>query len=129
MKLEFEEGPAIENPSNAAIAEALPKVGGERGNFAILAEAEQEYMQTGRSAGDTSKFTLEYRKEGKQYQVVDPVPLDEAIAAFQDYASGKANFKERHRWRELDFSEAGNGCLGTIAASFLLIAMLTLMAV
>ena len=128
MKLKLERS-SIENPSNAAIAEALPKVGGERGHFAILAEGEQEYMQAGRSAGDTSKFTLEYREEGKQYQAVEPVPLDEAIAAFQDYAWGKNSFKERHRWRELDLSEAESGCLGTVAIGFVLIASLASMAV
>jgi len=128
MKLEFEKGSTIENPKDADIAEALPKVGGEKGNFAILSETEQEYMQASRGDGATGKFTLEYREEGKQFQAVESVSLDEVVTAFQDYSWRRNGFKERHRWRELDFSEAESGCLGTVAICAL-ITVLALMAV
>lgn len=128
MKLEFEKGSAIENPKDADIVEGLPKVGGERGNFAILSETEQEYMQASRGDSATGKFTLEYREEGKQYQAVESVSLDEVVSAFQDYSWGGNDFKKRHRWREIDFSEAESGCLGVVVICAL-IATLALMAV
>jgi hypothetical protein len=123
MKLEFEKGSAIENPKDADIAEALPKVGGERGNFAILSETDQEYMQASRGDGATGKFTLEYREEGKQYQAVEPVSLDEVVTAFQDYSWGRSGFKECHQWRELDFPEAESGCLGAVVFCALIVAL------
>lgn len=86
MKLEFEKGSIIENPKDGDIAEALPKVGSERDNFAILGKTDQKYMQASRSTGGASKFTLECREEGKQYQTIELVPIDEAVAGFQDYS-------------------------------------------
>lgn len=129
MKLEFEQGTAIENPSNADIAEELPKVGGERGPFAILEESAQEYMQVGRSADDASKFTLEYREEGTQYQATEPVPLEEVVAAFQDFARGKETYKERHDWTELDLSASESGCLGSMAMVAALLLSILILAV
>jgi len=130
MKIEFEHGTTIEKPTKAELVEELAEVGGERGAFAILSRSPQEYMQTYESFAE-GKFMIEYREEGRQYKVVDPLSRKEMVDTFQDYARERSDYKERHRWKELDLdsSTRENGCFGSAALFLIFFLVATMLAV
>ena len=101
MRLETEEGPAIEEPTDEQIREALAGLGGESGTFAILTrqDAPCEYVQTG---GEENAFVVEYHENDRQYRATDDaLPLDKTAALFQAYNRGDERWREMVRWEDV----------------------------
>ena len=99
--------------SDRQIEEAIESLTGDGESFAILARAEQVYIQT---AGDPANgFVLEYRdgSEGEHYACANPeLTAEQIVWAFQSYLADDDKWKTELEWQLHDFNysrEAGTG--------------------
>ena len=116
MRLELENDTALDDPTPDAIAQALGTLGAKGNSYAILAtEEELTYIQA--TGSPTAGFVLEYQERSgsktRHYQGLNcSLPLQEVVAAFQDFAAGGSVWKSRFQWNEMDVSKSG--CFGVL---------------
>lgn len=130
MKLELEDGTAISQPSDQDIEVSLARLDGRRNSFASLNRDAMTYIQT---AGKyESGYDLEYQDEDTEhhYRAVGSATHEQVVSAFQRYAKGDPSWKDEFAWERLELSPtAGSGCAGIAILAFMLLAIVTKMAV
>ena len=123
LRLETEHGTTLTNPSSGQIAQALSSLDGKSNAFAILARADQVYVQT--SGSGSSGFVLEYRDgdEASHFQASNKsLPLDVIQDVFEKYAQGDSAWKESLVWEPLSAGEI------TVPAKWLVAAVMVALA-
>ena len=95
--------------SNRQIEESIRSLTGDGDSFAILARAEQEYIQT---SGDPSHgFVLEYRdgSEDKHFSCSNfELSAEQVIRAFQSYLAADDKWKSELEWQPQVFGYSGD---------------------
>ena len=95
--------------SNRQIEESIRSLTGDGDSFAILARAEQEYIQT---SGDPSHgFVLEYRdgSEDKHFSGSNfELSAEQVIRAFQSYLAADDKWKSELEWQPQVFGNSGD---------------------
>jgi hypothetical protein len=103
--------------SNRQIEESIRSLTGDGDSFAILARAEQEYIQT---SGDPSHgFVLEYRdgSDEKHYSCSNfELSAEQIIRAFQSYLAADDRWKSELEWQSQEFNYSGSASVGKKAA-------------
>ena len=126
MRLETEEGSAIDEPTDENLREALSGLGGAAGSFAILTRADRppEYVQT---AGEADQLLVEYR-EGKKHHRAEgeALPLQEVVALFQAYNRGDEAWREMVPWQDVTKEISGSrwGKFLILAVAVVLVAVI-----
>jgi hypothetical protein len=111
VKLEMENGFVQEDPSAAAIAEALSTLGAKGGSFAILGRDDMTYIQASGSMKDGCDLEYQEGSLSRHFRATNAsISLQEVIAAFQDYAAGGSQWQSRFQWE----AEKKSGCLGVL---------------
>ena len=114
--------------TNRLIDESIRSLTGEGDSFAILARADQMYMQT--SGGPEYGFVLEYRNGSavEHYSCSDfELTTDEVIWAFQNYLADDGQWQSQLDWQPQvfdytsDSTSDGHG-FGLIGAAIVAIA-------
>lgn len=94
--------------SNRQIEEAIESLTGDGDSFAILARADQVYIQT---SGDPSNgFVLEYRdgSEAEHYSCANfELTAEQIIRAFQSYLADDDKWKSELEWQSQVFDYSG----------------------
>ncbi len=101
MTLETDQHPLIEDPYPADIAKALSALGD---GFAVLARADQEYVQATVGCGG---FLMERRAGAAvhHYQTRDTsISIERVIDCFQRYAHGDDSWVTEFEWNPLSRS-------------------------
>ena len=112
MKLEMENGFVQENPSAEVIAQALSTLGAKGSSFAILAKDDLTYIQTSGSTKDGCDLEYQENSVSQHFRATnEAIPLQDVIAAFQDYAAGGIQWRSRFQW---EAEKKKSGCLGML---------------
>lgn len=101
MKLETAERIASAEATEADIRAAFADDHG-RGEFIILSQAEQIYMQA--SGEGDGPYTVEYRDggENRHFQCPQDMTKSEVETAFLQYLRSDAGWQTDHEWRQLE---------------------------
>ena len=108
MRLETEDGPAVEEPTGEQIRETLTGLSGRPGAFAILTRQDRplEYLQT---AGENHQFVVEYHEGRKHCRAeADVLPLEEVAALFEAYNRGDEAWREMAAWKDVTKEISGS---------------------
>jgi hypothetical protein len=107
MRLETEDGPAIENPTEDQIRQAIEGIGRESGSFAILKRCEEppECIQT---SGEGHAFIMECHEVDKHFRAADEqMTLEATLALFQAYNRGGDAWRGMAQWQDVTREAAG----------------------
>jgi len=126
MRLETEEGPAVEAPTDEQLREALAGLGGPSGSFAILTRQDRplEYIQT---AGETDQFIVEHHEGRNHYRAeADVLPLDQVAALFDAYNRGDEAWRRMVPWQDVTREVSGSAWVKVLilAVAFALVAVI-----
>lgn len=94
--------------SDRQIEESIQSLTGDGDSFAILARAEQVYMQT--SGDPQNGFVLEYRdgSEEEHYSCTNSqLTAEQVVWAFQSYLANDDKWKSDLKWQSHDFDYSG----------------------
>ena len=108
MRLETEDGPAVEEPTGEQIREALSGLTGRADSFAILTRRDRplEYLQT---AGENHEFVVEYHEGRKHYRAeADVLPLEKVAALFEAYNRGDEAWRDMAAWQNVTKETSGS---------------------
>ena len=114
--------------TNSLIDESIRSLTGEGDSFAILAQADQVYMQT--SGGPENGFVLEYRNGSAEehYSCSNfELTADEVIWAFQSYLAKDGQWQSQLEWQPQVFdytpdSTSGGLGFGLIGVAIVVVA-------
>jgi hypothetical protein len=112
--------------SDRQIEESLRSLTGDGDSFAILARADQTYIQT--SGDPHNGFVLEYRdgSEEEHYSCSNvDLTIDKVVGAFQSYLANDDKWKSDLEWEPHTFDYSGGAGIGKkiAAAVGLILAM------
>src|SRR5450755_593428 len=99
MRLEYESGKIIENPTEADVRDRLR---GER--FAVLKARPGTYLQCAEQNDEPFEYLLEYQEEDTDHHyhaVEEPLPLEQVLAVFCKYLCGDESWKTDIRWEKM----------------------------
>lgn len=99
--------------SDRQIKESIQSLTGDGDSFAILARADQVYMQT--SGDPRNGFVLEYRdgSEGEHYSCATfDLTAEQIIRAFQSYLADDDKWKSDFEWQSQTFDYSGGSGRG-----------------
>ena len=99
MRLQFESGAAIDNPSESDF-ERIPAE-----EFAILSRDEGTYLQCLDAPEPDWEYVLEYQDGSVQahFTAVDhPITLDRVVDAFTKYLHDDPSWKADFQWERID---------------------------
>ncbi|KPJ74829.1 MAG: hypothetical protein AMS14_04750 [Planctomycetes bacterium DG_20] len=126
MRLDTEEGSAIDEPTGDQVREAVGGLGGRSGSFAILTRSDRPpaYLQT---AGEADQFIIEYHEGRKHYRAeADVLPLEKVAALFEAYGRGDEAWREMVAWQDVTKEISGSAWVKVLilAVAFALAAVI-----
>ncbi len=96
-RLELADGTILRSPSSWEISESLRSLEPEENNFAILATADEVYIQT--ATDEIDSWVLEYRDGSADRHFGASVSdVERIISAFTRYAEGDRSWLEDFQW-------------------------------
>jgi len=107
MRLETEDGPAIENPTDDQVREALEGLGRESGALAILTRQDEplEYVEAG---GEGDAFVVECHEDDRHCRAAnEQMTLAATVALFQAYGRGGDAWRNMALWRDVTRETTG----------------------
>ena len=103
MKLEFESGTVVDDPTESDI-----RAGIEGEGFAILGEDPMTYLQCAAHEDKPGEYVLEYQEGSlkRHYRATgEPITVDRVLSAFTRYLQKDASWKSDFRWELDDLGE------------------------
>lgn len=110
MYIESGDGKRIAEPDSQAIAQVISALGDEPNHYAILARAEEEYVQA--MVDEGGQFLMEYRDGDEEKHFIttrEDLTRDEVIRVFHAYGRGAKDWNAALEWRRLKAEEMGGG--------------------
>jgi hypothetical protein len=101
VRLQFEAGPAVEDPTPDQVTDGLRRLSLTDSSFAILDSGPLSYIQVAAEGEDD--YLLEYQEGSvdQHYQASAPVTLDQVTAAFLSYLGQDDGWRTSAEWRHL----------------------------